>query len=405
MKKKLSTTQRKAVRKIRHLHSENEPLNISAVRRRHPELLSLVYSQAPFWGWKVALEDAGVDYGQIRVELLSSVECRLCGKEFRRLAPHLLPIHETTVVDYRVDYPDSEAVCEESRSIQMGGGSSYRRKPKRLLIPHWEPIWSPEYVLDRMAELHRQGFDLSHASVDARDQVADHAVKYFQSWDEPLRKIGIDPADVRVLSPTRELSSDDVLAKIRERDGKQWPVSVLAVRKGEYADLPLWRWACHYYGTWHTAVDAAGVEWMASSKHPFVRFPDSESVLMAIRKRKSKGQALNLKTMQMPVHGDKRLFIVAGKEFGSWAEAIEAAGLDYGKIRQRQPNPYQSKKAIVREIQRRHKERLPLTCPELRRGEHRDVSLLEACFKRFGKWSEAKKAARIDSCSQRKAKK
>ena len=95
----------------------------------------------------------------------------------------------------------------------------------------------------------------------------------------------------------------------------------------------------------------------------------------------------------MPKIGDKRLFVVACESFGSWGKAVEAAGLDYDKIRKTPRNPYQTKQAIVKGLQRRQKKGWSLTASEMRRGKHKDISLLEAALKRFGKWSIAKEAA------------
>ncbi len=47
-------------KKILALHKQREPLNISAVRRNHPELLKAAYSFKPYLGWKQALELVGL---------------------------------------------------------------------------------------------------------------------------------------------------------------------------------------------------------------------------------------------------------------------------------------------------------------------------------------------------------
>ncbi len=38
------------IRKIQQLHRRGEPLNISAVKRSHPELIRAVYNAKPFRG-------------------------------------------------------------------------------------------------------------------------------------------------------------------------------------------------------------------------------------------------------------------------------------------------------------------------------------------------------------------
>ena len=88
------------------------------------------------------------------------------------------------------------------------------------------------------------------------------------------------------------------------------------------------------------------------------------------------------------------LFNAARRHFGTWAKAIEAAGLDYDAVRHKPRNPYQTKVAIVRAIHARKRQGHPLTVSSLRHGPHRDVSLLEAALRRFGRWSVAMQVAR-----------
>ena len=54
---------------IQRRYEERKPLNISAVKRKCPELMDIVYSQEEYWGWKQALADAGVCYTKINVDV------------------------------------------------------------------------------------------------------------------------------------------------------------------------------------------------------------------------------------------------------------------------------------------------------------------------------------------------
>ncbi|HEY8670853.1 MAG TPA: hypothetical protein VIL63_08445 [Terriglobales bacterium] len=85
----LSAEQRNIIRQIQRLDARRFPLNISAVKRSHPKLIEQVYKVRPFWGWKRALEDAGLSYSQINVELREYVDCKICGGDFGALGVHL----------------------------------------------------------------------------------------------------------------------------------------------------------------------------------------------------------------------------------------------------------------------------------------------------------------------------
>ena len=106
----MSIQRRKIIETIQRLHSSGEPLNISAVKRSHPELIRSVYDAVPFRGWKRALEDAGIDYFKIKVELEDVIKCELCGNSFRALSPHLMGRHQVQPCEYLMDYPGTELV-------------------------------------------------------------------------------------------------------------------------------------------------------------------------------------------------------------------------------------------------------------------------------------------------------
>ena len=134
----LTKPHRDVVRKVCLLHRQGVPLNITAVKRDHPELIERVYSIKPFWGWRRALNTAGIDYAHIRVRLEEAVVCLLCGRWFRNLGSHLHAIHETTADEYRDEFPDAEVMCEAMRADLR----FYRYSEIKLRMPHWEPIWS-----------------------------------------------------------------------------------------------------------------------------------------------------------------------------------------------------------------------------------------------------------------------
>jgi hypothetical protein len=142
------------LREIRLLHRKREPLNITAVKRRNPEILQSAYAMKPYWGWKQALADAGLGYEDINVELWDYCTCLICGHEARKLDAHVRIAHSLTGAEYRQEFPQAEIVCETVRAGQ-------RRFPTDL--PHWEPVWSWEYVLDRALERVRQGWELHPA--------------------------------------------------------------------------------------------------------------------------------------------------------------------------------------------------------------------------------------------------
>ena len=139
---------------------------------------------------------------------------------------------------------------------------------------------------------------------------------------------------------------------------------------------------------------AAGVEFEDGNRREHGTYANGEAVIREIRRRARAGLPLNTKAIALSKPGDIRLYSSACRDFGSWSEAVEAAGLDYENIR-RPRNPYRAKRSVIREIRRRKRAGLPLTVAELRTGEHRDQCLLGAALREYGKWSAATRAAGV----------
>lgn len=90
-------------------------------------------------------------------------------------------------------------------------------------------------------------------------------------------------------------------------------------------DPTLAKQAAYAFGTWAKALRAAGME-------PCILRSWSKSAIRTeLRTRHSKGLALNDNRVNAE---DSALYSAALKHFGTWQAAVEAAGYDYGQIRQ-----------------------------------------------------------------------
>lgn len=322
-------SQQQIIKTIRNIHRQGEPLNITAVKRDHPELIQAVYAVRPFWGWKQALKDAGINYANIKVKLQETITCALCGKPKRHLANHVILKHGVKADEYLMDYPDSELVCEDMRANQL-----QKEAPP---IHHWEPCWSREYVLDRVAEYYRHGYPMHGGKfTDTDNSLIMAAVRYLGGWNEALIAIGLDP---------RKLTQE------------------------AYRQM-------HIY-------------------------PDKESVIQGIKQRLKKGLRLNSTALQRKHDGNRThvsLLTSGIKFFGSWDNALKAAGVDLEAFHQalKPKKKYATKQDVIREIRARHKRRWAINHGEIYHGKNQDGQLGDCTREYFGAWNNALKAAGFD---------
>lgn len=214
----LDEERRMIVETLRWLHARQEPLNIIAVKRRHPGLVERVYAVRPYWGWRRALRDAGLDYDTIRTELRETCTCLICGQSFVSLQAHLMKAHGANPTEYRQEYPGAEVVSEALRAHAGEGGKSP--------LVHVEGLWSWEYLCDRALESHQRGWDLSHNETFRRDPGLVRWSRIFgRRWDEVLSTIGLDPLEIRRLIEREHLTASDIVERLRERHRAGLPIN------------------------------------------------------------------------------------------------------------------------------------------------------------------------------------
>lgn len=248
-------TRQAIVETIRSLHRRNEPLNITAVKRRHLELMKAVYAIKPYWGWKKALEAAGLNYSDIRVELQDYCECKICHAEKQQLNNHLRKAHGVEVEEYWADYPGAEVTSEEmtARFSRMNSKD----------LPHWEPLWTAEYVLDRLWQRYEKGKPVNSRAFPFRDPgFLRHTRYYFGTLDNAFRRLGLNPDDIRFTRVSLKYRQE-VLDGIAKRRRLNLPLNPRALikRQSENANCALYRGGIRLFGSWRRAIEAAGLNY------------------------------------------------------------------------------------------------------------------------------------------------
>lgn len=346
--------------KIQRLHEEGKPLNISAVKRHWPKLIESVYSRKKYWGWKQALADAGISYEEIEVELAEYEECRLCGNLFRHVGSHLSNAHAVSCDEYLEEFPDAELTSETFRAHFVKPQHSGERS-----MPHWEPLWTPEYVLDRAFVHFQRGYPVT-GCVEFDPNLWVNAVNFFGSWDVVLDRVGVDADLVKSWRslPRRFKSKKEVVALIQERHLKGLPLNTHALTRGvdrEARDHSLLRAGYDYFGSWPKAIKAAGINpKQICQQLKQAKYPTKASVIVEIKRRHEKGLSLTHSALAKgPEKARDSVLVLAGiRHFGNWDSALEKAGFSRESISPpRQPTPPKNP-VIHREVEK-VKKKLP----------------------------------------------
>ncbi len=150
------------------------------------------------------------------------------------------------------------------------------------------------------------------------------AQKFFGPWSKALEKAGITDEQRQRHLKRVAMSPEGVIAAIQKRVDKGEPI-----HGGSAVPHSLYHYAKSHFGSWDGALIAAGgaPEFLrAEAKRKRLRFPDADAVLEGIRRRHREGRSIDADSLVNGKAGNKMLYLSGAKFFGSWREALIAAG-------------------------------------------------------------------------------
>ena len=113
------------------------------------------------------------------------------------------------------------------------------------------------------------------------------------------------------------------------------PLNSRALNSSDNANFALFCAARKLFGSWDAALKAAGLHPAEIRKKPTNQYTNADKVIIAIKKRNRNKLPLNYRAVLNGTNRDSSLVRYACKYFGSWDNALKAAGLDPKKIRLR----------------------------------------------------------------------
>ncbi len=365
---------------IRSKHRAGRALNLHAVKRRNPDLLRRVYEVRPFWGWWQAIRDAGLDYGELKVELEETVTCRICGYEGQQLHVHLERRHGMKSADYRARFPGAEIASEARRARMKKDGGNH-------LLPHWEPLYSDEYMMDRAWRYHLLGHRLRTTWICEHDHnLWQHIHRQGITWESFITGLGIPyPEAITVRPPgiTREELLEG-LRRVHRELGETPKITRLTERNHS-----LITGIRRHFPSYEAALEAAGLP-LPDRPFPPRREYSPDEVLETLRRLSAEGVRITAKG------------ILADPARRDLHHAIEKMG-GYPALRGRlgvaKPPPpprnevKHSREEVIAALRKRAGAGKLYTVPSLREGADADPELLRSAKHHFDRWIDLLEAA------------
>lgn len=288
------------------------------------------------------------------------LRCMLCGSEYRRITPsHLNRKHGIELTEYRDRFPDARLTSAEMR-----------REMSSYISRFWESQgrhWTESQILRRIRSRREAGRRLDPKTVLAEERTLYRAaIRVLGSWDEALRRSGVDPRDVRL---RRRRSTFEVLRSIRE-----------SARRGIRPPDALVQAASAVFGSWRRALRAAGLRPRRRAPVAWTR----RRVVSRILRRARTGESVSASE----VHDhDAALWRAARRLFQKpWGELVRELGVEYRGSRS------WSREDVIRELRNLSARGHGLGQKAVRREF---PSLASAALRHLGTWRAALEAASV----------
>lgn len=364
---------------IRSEHAAGRALNIHAVKRRRPDLLKSIYEVRPFWGWWQAVTDAGLDYADLKVELEEKVACRICGYEGLQLNMHLRARHGVTETEYSKQFPDAPTASEVRRARM-------RREGTKNLLPHWEPLYSDEYMMDRTYRYHRMGHRLRTTWVGEHDHnLWQHIHRQGITWESFVTGLGIPYTHELPPRPPR-MSLEQLLEGLRQvfRDEGEMP-TITQLGKRHHSLLT---GVERHFGKYDAALEAAGLPRSARSAPPRRQF-SPEVVLEELRQLAADGHRITSEELKSTMNREDLHAAIV--KMGGYRAVRKALGITKPARPPRQVKL--TREEVIAAFQQQAAEGEAHTRIALSQGTEAEQALLRSIRYHFKKWADLLAAA------------
>ncbi|MBI4581262.1 MAG: hypothetical protein HY718_16285 [Planctomycetes bacterium] len=189
----------------------------------------------------------------------------------------------------------------------------------------------------------------------------------------------------------RAWTDERILRKIRKRVAQGVSLARTRLARLEPA---LVQAATKHFGSWRAAVQAVGQDYDRVRLHVSDRIWTRAGICQAILARHAQGLPLNYQAVS---DQDVRICSAALYHFGSWAKAVDAAGLDYRGVRAKESAKRWTVVVVLREIRRLARAGLNLAPKSVRRQHDR---LYGAAYRLLGGWQAALLRCGINPAAQ-----
>ena len=193
----------------------------------------------------------------------------------------------------------------------------------------WPLRWTRKTIIEEIKRLKSQGVELNYTSAEANHlNLVRAAAWHFGTWRRAVESSGID---YESLSKYRRWDQQRIIQRILDLHHEGADLSWRAVSLEVDPPLAAAALRPNGFASWRDAIAAAGLDINLVARY---QSWNADRIVKEIKKLHKQSSPLSSKAMQST---NQPLFCAGRRKFGSWDDALRAAGLNVDKIRLRQP--------------------------------------------------------------------
>jgi hypothetical protein len=366
--------QAKVVSELRRLHRRKTDISFTAMMGTGVWAAALRY----FGSYRLAIEAAGIDYQKIWRRRLTKWDRATICRELQKLFRDGADISSRTL---RRTHSSLHAAA-----IHWFG--SYRKAIEAAKIDYQSVSrrsknhWSRDSIARQLRQLHDSGQALHHAAMErTHPHLVVGAYRYFGTYRKAIIAAGIDYLKIRV-RPPRTWNRARVERELRRLNREKAGLWEREVRRNT-PYLP--RAAKQLFGSYASAARAAGIK-PSALRPPDYRRWSPQCVIDALRQRHEQNMPMYPARL---LDSQPYLYRAAGKRFGNYRKAIEAAGLEFPG----RPLHHWTERLVVKTLQDLRADGVDLRYTPMKK---RRLPLYEAARYYFGSYTNAVRVAGIN---------
>ncbi len=308
-------TESRIIDEIITLHENGKPLYARYAIQHYSALFSAAYNV--FGDWQKAIESAGLNYSVIRLHQEWSGELvirRIRDRKAKGLRMSSLIVKKEDIRLWdaaRAYYKDWYAALEKAGISR----DSVTKSEK----------WSQERVINEIKQLAGLGEDLSLRNVFfTHSKLYNAGCRYFSTWEQALRIAGYNYDEIR--RQRKKLTKEEILQLLRKYQSEGMHLDWTSLRD---VDAGLAKIARVRFGSYKAAIEALGLDYDKINRDRVAgrRTWTEEKVKEELHSYVEKNETFDL----LP-EKDHGLYQAAVNYFGDIRKGIEAAGMDYQSL-------------------------------------------------------------------------